>query len=160
MLKKVIGVCFCLSLVLLTGCSSDESKGNGKSINDMALSDIMEDVYKGFKEDELPGLATTEVTKENVVYYLGTDEVEYEEALASEPMIGSIAHSVVLVKMKEGADIEKAKETIKTKVDPRKWICVGVEDKDVIVDSKDNVIILILDSEIGKDIHKNFTKLG
>jgi len=48
-------------------------------------------------------LMNTEVNEENVEYFLGTKDIEYEEALASEPGIGSIAHSVVLVRVKDGA---------------------------------------------------------
>ncbi|HSN65364.1 MAG TPA: hypothetical protein VLS94_01935, partial [Fusibacter sp.] len=93
---------------------------------------------------ELPSLANTELTEENEAYYIGTNDVAYTEALASEPMMSSIAHSVVLLRVEEGADIEKIKETIKTKVDPRKWICVGVEAEDVIVDNIGNLVILIM----------------
>ena len=41
---------------------------------------------------------------------------QYEEILASEPMMGSIAHSVVLVRIKDGANIEDAKTKIKENV--------------------------------------------
>ena len=54
----------------------------------------------------------TEVTEENIEYYLGTKDIEYKEALASESGVGSIAHSVVLVRMKDGSDIEDAKQKI------------------------------------------------
>ena len=81
---------------------------------------------------------------DNIESFIGTKEIEYEEILASESMVGSIAHSVVLVRMKDGADIESAKEKIKETVNPRKWVCVGVEKEDVIVKNKGNLIILIM----------------
>ena len=46
---------------------------------------------------------------------------------------------------KEGSDIEKIKAEIKEKVNPRKWICVGVDKEDVIVINKGNVILLVID---------------
>ena len=137
-LKKIstLLVIFIL-IVTLTGCSSKNVEGT--------LEEIMIKVYSQLGEDEKPmGLANTEVTEENIEYYLGTTDIEYESALASESMVGSIAHSVVLVRVKDGANIEEIKTKIKENVNPRKWICVGVEEDDVIVKSKGNLIILIM----------------
>lgn len=135
-------------LCVLWGCSSTNTQEQSAP-----LPDVMNKIYEGM---EMPSMQQTPVTSENAVYYLGVDNLEYEEALASEPMIGSIAHSVVLVKMEEGADIEKAKETIKNNVDPRKWICVGVEKENILVENKGNLIILIMDNEVPQELLKNF----
>ena len=59
-------------------------------------------------------------------------------------MMGSIAHSVVLVRTKDNADIEGIKTKIKEKIDPRKWVCVGVEKEDVTVLNKGNLVALIM----------------
>jgi hypothetical protein len=92
----------------------------------------MEKVYASIPEDERPMmLMNTEVTEENVEMYLGTSDIEFEEALASESGVGSIAHSVVLVRVKDNANVELIKEKIENSVNPRKWICVGVEKEDV-----------------------------
>ncbi|MBQ8472588.1 MAG: hypothetical protein IJ501_03700 [Bacilli bacterium] len=138
MLKKFKTLIIALILVLtITGCGAKNIEGN--------LEDIMTKVYSDIKEDERPmGLANTLVTDENVEYYLGTSDIEFESALASESMIGSIAHSTVLIRTKENADIEAIKTKIKENVDPRKWICVGVEKEDVIIKNKGDLIILII----------------
>jgi len=121
----------------LTGCGSDNVEGK--------LEDLMVRVYEDIAEDERPMmLMNTLVDDENIEYYLGSSDIEYEEALASESGVGSIAHSVVLVRVKDGADVEKVKTEIKENVDPRKWICVGVEEDDVIVKNKGNLVILIM----------------
>lgn len=121
----------------LTGCGEKSVEGN--------LEDLMTSVYEGLEDDEKPMMLTnTEVNEENIEYYLGTKDIDYEEALASESGVGSIAHSVVLVRVKDGADIESIKTEIKENIDPRKWICVGVEEEDVIVKNKGNLIILIM----------------
>ena len=135
----------------LTGCGNKNIEGS--------LEDIMEKVYAGIADDQKPmGLSNMEVTEETVEGFLGTDKIEYKEALASESMIGSIAHSVVLVRTKEGADVEKIKETIKEKVNPRKWICVEAEK--VYVESKGDLIILIMSKkELADDIKANFENL-
>ena len=102
-------------------------------------------------------LSNVEVTKENEENFLGTTDLDFKEALASESMVGSIAHSVVLVRMNEDADIEKAKETIKEKANPRKWICV--EASNVYVESKGDLIILIMSDEKADTLKTNFENL-
>ena len=143
-IKQLFLVVFiCTLTISLTGCKSSNLDGT--------LEDIMEsvysDVYTGLADDEKPMLGNINVSEDmqdNIAYYIGTEDIEYEEILASEPMMGSIAHSVVLVRMKENADIEAAKKAIKENIDPRKWICVEVPEDKVIVESKGNVIILIM----------------
>ena len=118
----------------------------------------MEKVYAGIPDDQKPMMLTNiEVTEENVEGFLGTDKVEYKEALASESGVGSIAHSVVLIRTNEGADVEAIKKTIKDKVNPRKWVCVEAEN--VYVESKGDLIILIMSNDLADDIKTNFEKL-
>jgi len=135
-LSLVLAACACV--FLMTGC------GGEKNVEG-TLEDLMTKVYADIPENERPMmLMNTEVNEENIEYYLGATDIEYESALASESGVGSIAHSVVLVRTKDNADVESIKTKIKEKINPRKWICVGVEEKDVIVESKGNLIVLIL----------------
>ena len=136
-----------LLLLLLLGTLTLSLTACGEKNVEGSLEEIMAKVYVDLKEDEKPMmLGNIEVNEEmdNIESFIGTKEIEYEEILASESMVGSIAHSVVLVRMKDGADIESAKEKIKETVNPRKWVCVGVEKEDIIVKNKGNLIILII----------------
>lgn len=137
-MKKIFLVLvMCVLCFSLTGCGSKNVEGT--------LEEIMTKVYAGIPEEERPMmLMNTEVNEENIAYYLGTSDIEYDEALASESGVGSIAHSVVLVRVKDNADIESIKDKIEDNVNPRKWICVGVEEDDIIVENKGNLIILIM----------------
>lgn len=149
---------FCLFVVILVGTLLLSGCGNVSG----SLEDIMGKVYKDIPEDQRPMmLENTVITDENVEYYLGTKDIEFEEALASESGIGSIAHSVVLVRVKEGDKVEDVKSKIRENVNPRKWICVGVEDSDIIVESKGDLIILILveDKDNREKLEKSFKKL-
>ena len=155
MLKR-IGLFMFLGLMMfgLTGCGSDNVEGS--------LEDLMTNVYENLKDDEKPMmLMNTVVHEENIEYYLGTSDISYEEALASESGVGSIAHSVVLVRVSEDANIEDAKTKIKENVDPRKWICVGVEKEDIIVKNKGNLIILIMveDENTREKLEEGFNNL-
>lgn len=153
MFKKITVI---LSLILipfiLTACNNVEG----------SLDELMAKVYENIPEEERPMMLTnTSISSENIEYYLGTGEIEYEEALASESAVGSIAHSVVLVRTKDNANIEEIKTKIKENINPRKWICVGVDEKDVIVDNKGDLIILILveDKETREKLENSFENL-
>lgn len=155
MLKKlsVLGTIIVMS-VMMAGCGSKNVEGK--------LSDLMDKLYVNFNEDELPmALTQIEVTEENVEYYLGSKEIEFKEALATESMTGSIAYSVILVRTEEGADVEKVKKQIKDNIDPRKWICVGVDDEDVVIENKGDLIIVIVvdDSDHVSKLQKEFRNL-
>ena len=71
-------------------------------------------------------------------------------------MITSQAHSVVLLRLKDGADVEAAKDKIAESVDPFKWVCVGVAPEKVRVESKGNLICVVLDEENGDYYAENF----
>ena len=122
----------------------------------------MPKVYATVPEEERPmGLTNIEVNEENIEGFLGTSDIEYDRILASEPMVSSIAHSVVLIRTKENADIDAIKTKIKESINPRKWVCVGVEPDDVIIENKGNLIIVIVveDEKIRNEIIDEFRSL-
>ena len=74
-------------------------------------------------------------------------------------MIQPGAYSLVLVRTKEGADIKKIKTDIKENVNPNKWICVGVSEENIIVDSIGDVIFLVMSDNGAKPLHEAFLAL-
>lgn len=141
---------------ILTGCGKSSEK-----VTD-SLETVMEKLYADVAEEEKPmALTNTELNDENIESYIGTDDVDFDEALASESMTGSIAHSVVLLKVDENDDIEDVKKTIKENVNPRKWICVGVEDEDVIIKNKENLVLVVIieDETVRNKISEAFDNL-
>lgn len=168
-MKKIFSILVMVVVCLsLTACKSKNVEGE--------LPDIMEKVYKimyaDVKEDQRPMLTTVNILEKtegltdedikNIVEYtIGTSDIKYKEIYESRPMIGSIAYSVVLVRMEENADIEAAKKAIKENVDPRKWICAEVAEEDVIVKSKGDLIILIMveDKTLREKIEEGFDNL-
>lgn len=158
--KLFVLLLVCTTILTLTGCGEKNVEGT--------LEEIMESIntytYEGLADDEKPMLMDIDVLKDatdNIEYYIGTDEIEYEEIYASEPAMSSIAYSVVLVRMKDGADIEAAKTAIKENVNPRKWMCVDVPEDKVIVKSKGDLIILIMvaDDTFREKLEEGFDNL-
>ena len=129
------------------------------------LEEIMEKIYAGIPEENLPALMDMPVDSETVEGFLGTTEVSFEEAVAREPMMSSVPHSVVLVRLNDAKDASAAVEKIKANVNPRKWICV--EASNVIVKSKGDLVILIMadtemtsaDEAIAPKLEANFDNL-
>ena len=106
------------------------------------LEELMAKVYEGIPEENLPALMDMPLDSESVEGFLGTTEVSFKEAVAREPMMSSVPHSVVLVRLNDAKDADAAVEKIKASVNPRKWICV--EASNVIVKSKGDLVILIM----------------
>lgn len=156
-IKKILLLLLVCSITLpLTACGEKNVEGT--------LEEIMTKIYEDIPTDEMPMLGNIdvlEVAKDNIPYYIGTEDIEYKEILASEPMMSSVAYSVVLVRMEDGADIEKAKTEIKENIDPRKWMCVEVPEEDVIVKNKGDLIILIMvaDENTRNKIEEGFDNL-
>lgn len=148
MKKLFIGLLSVMLVFSLSGCGTKNENVEG------TLDEIMDKVYDGISQENLPMmLGRIEVSADNAMWYLGTDSIEYEEGLASESGVGSIAHSVVLLRMKDASAATKAVETLKETVDPRKWICVEADES--VVESKGDLVIVILDGNGNTETFKN-----
>ena len=111
------------------------------------LEEIMAKLYAGIPEENLPMLAQMPVEAETVESFLGTADISFKEAIVSEPMIGSIPHSVVLVRLNDAKDADAVVAKIKESANPRKWICV--EASNVVVKSKGDLVVLIMSDAEG-----------
>ena len=86
----------------------------------------------------------------NIKYNTGLDSAEgLTDAAVFGPMMGSIAYSMVMVRVAEGADVKAIAEGMKTGIDPRKWICVEADDLQV-VSYGDVVMLIMVDSTSGQ----------
>ena len=82
--------------------------------------------------------------------YTGLDSAEkLTDGAVFEPMTGSQAFSLVLVRVKEAADAQTVARQMKDNIDPRKWICVGA-DQVMAAGYGDTVMLIMLDSSLGK----------
>ena len=146
------------------GYKADENQSGGEAQEpeaDKELDALMDKIYKGAEYGGMLGRTPLYQgmggdNSRPLSWFLGTDDLDIEAGLASESMITSQAHSVVLARFKDGTDMEQAKKTVKEKADPRIWICVGVSEKNVLVDAVGNVLVLIMDEENAQTYLKNF----
>ncbi len=97
---------------------------------------------------------------DGVKWYIGSSDIDFSEGLAAEPMMMAQAHSVVLLRLNEGVDAEKAMETMKSTVDLRKWICVGVEPENVRTAAVGNLVLLVLDNNNSDAFVNTFLSLA
>jgi hypothetical protein len=148
--------------------NSDAGSDNSDAGSDKltgSLEEILDKIYEtadvddNFKSYIKDGLLKEEVTAERTQYFLGKADLEFEEALASEPMIQPGAYSLVLVRVKEGTDIEQFKKDIKDNIDPMKWVCVGVKEENIIVDNIGDIVFLVMSDDQAKPLHEAFLAL-
>lgn len=98
-------------------------------------------------------LDLTDTTEEGlwaVKSYTGLDSTkDITDAAAYEPMTGSQAFSLVMVRVAEGADPKEVARQMKENIDPRKWIC-AMADQIMAAGYGDTVMFIMLDSKLGK----------
>ncbi len=146
---KKIFLLIAVSLLLISGCKKENN------ITKMSLKSILKTSTKGA---QLPDNYITKITKDNFEDYFGDADIDFKEAIVSEANINAIAYMIGIIRLNDNEDTQKAVDTLKKSVDPNRWICV-VPDS-VIIDSNQNVIIVIMDEKNNADtIHNNFKNI-
>ena len=112
------------------------------------MQNMINTIYEGVEAELPPTLNTQVVDISNVDIlksYTGLSSNENIDAVVvSEPMIGSQAYSLVLVKVKDGQDANDIAKEMSENIDTRKWICVEAEK--LYATSQDNLAVLIMAS--------------
>jgi hypothetical protein len=176
-MKKFTAIILALITVfILASCNKSSSKepvttddtedttDAGSENLEGSLKDILTDIYdKAKKEKDMSTAfdalaAPVDIDPKNCSYYFGVETLDFKEGIASEPEMGG-AYSVCLIRANSVSDVEQLKTTIKGNVNPYKWVCMGVEDKNVVVDSIGDVVILIM-SVKSEFIHAAFLDLA
>ncbi|MBQ8589555.1 MAG: hypothetical protein IJ486_03775 [Firmicutes bacterium] len=143
----------------------DEEENTGDAeggiVIDKAFVDITleEMILASYANIELPFTGEMEIDKTDadaVAFYLGTSDVTFKRAVVSEAMISSIAHSVVVLELEDGADAAAVAATLKETAPVDKWVCV-VPDQ-VGTAHRGNIVMLAM-SGAADAILANFTNL-
>ena len=176
-MKKLIAMLLALAMVFaMTACGATENKETepATEVTTEATEEVTEEVTEEIAEDEEPvmELSAMETLLNQIVeinpvefmgmaapvdltdadalfYYTGLTSAEsVKEAAVYEPMIGSIAFSMVAVQVAEGADAEAVAEAMKNGIDTRKWVCVEANDL-MVATSGDIALLVMVDSNNG-----------
>lgn len=160
-MKKILALLLAVMTVAgLAACGSKDSGETGNKPGDtMSLTEMADKLYEGISEDQLPMmLTTTELTADMYEGALFIPAIEGAEAVVSESMVGSVAHSVALLRLPAGSDVEAVRADIEKNMNPAKWICVQAEKTGVIAHG--NTILMVMTDAAKYDtIVKNFDAL-
>ena len=155
-MKRIVSVVVCIILVAaLAACSTAPA---ASAHVEGTLTELFAKIYANAGV-ESPMVMEVAVDDTNKAGMLGTADVAFIEGLASEAAIMTIPHSMVLLRVSANSDIEKTKQLIRDNADPRKWICVGVETDQVIVDSIGDLIFFVMSAN-AEAYHTGFKALA
>ena len=163
--KNIIIGCLIGGLVVLAGVifvitSNKESKTNETLQTAGDIKKMLKTIYKNLA-NELPELTTEEINLkeselvESLTGLKSTDDIN--TLVVSEPVMGSQAIEVAVIKTKEKTDNEAMMQNIKDNVDMSRWICVSAE-KLYIVNSGDVIFMVMADNDWAKSIYDEFVK--
>ena len=128
---KKLFVCL-LALLLLVGCG-EKSTNEEVDLNKVAET-LLENV-------ETPMYEVTAIDEESFPYFTFVDFKDGYQAVTADALIGSIAHSVVVISTKDGDGATLANEVFEN-ANPQKWVCVSAAKTAVMY--TDNLVVLVM----------------
>lgn len=160
-MKKLIALLLALVMVtaVFAGCSKKNSEDEGGAAAKTPIADNMEAVVDTIIEKNpvefMGGLMpvdladTTEDGLWAIKSYTGLESAEgLKDIAVYEPMMGSMAFSMVLVRVEDAANAKTIAQSMKDNIDTRKWICVEADEL-IVVGYCDVVMLIMLDSDLG-----------
>ena len=156
-MKKLISIVLALSLVLsLTACGGKKTEETQPALSvEGTMEELLNKTIEERPVEFMGGVIPVDLTDSSedglwaIKSYTGLeDAAQITEAAAFEPMMGSMAFSMVLVRLAEGADAKAVAEAMKAGIDTRKWICVEADDLKV-AGFGDVVMLIMVNSDSG-----------
>lgn len=156
-MKKLISIVLALSLVLsLAACGGKKAEETQPALSvEGTMEELLNKTIEERPVEFMGGVIPVDLTDSSedglwaIKSYTGLDDAaQITEAAAFEPMMGSMAFSMVLVRLAEGADAKAVAEAMKAGIDTRKWICVEADDLKV-AGFGDVVMLIMVNSDSG-----------
>lgn len=131
----------------------ENTKTDENKLSSMKLDEIITKIYEKVPLELSLVSDYIDISDENaLIYNTGlTDSSKISEVCVSEPMIGSIPYSLVLVKVKNASDASDIASQMKSGINQRKWVCVEADDLAVTY-SGDVVLLFMVGSEYNDDV--------
>ena len=156
-MKKFVSVVLVLSLMLsLAACGGKKVEETEPALSvEGTMEELLNKTIEERPVEFMGGVIPVDLTDSTedglwaIKSYTGLDSAEkITEAAAFEPMMGSMAFSMVLVRLAEGAGSKEVAESMKSGIDTRKWICVEADDLKV-AGFGDIVMLIMVNSDSG-----------
>ena len=156
-MKKFVSVVLALAMVLsLAACGGKKAEETQPALSvGGTMEELLNKTIEQRPVEFMGGVIPVDLTDSSedglwaLKNYTGLDSAEkITEAAAYEPMMGSLAFSLVLVRLTEGADARAVAESMKSGIDTRKWICVEADDLKVS-GFGDVVMLIMVNSDSG-----------
>ncbi len=161
-MKKITAMLLVLVMAvsLFAGCNNQSAADPTTPVEDKPQltgtpEELLNKLVEAVPVEFMGGAMTIDLTDTSedglwmIKNYTGLDNADsISEAAFYEPMMGSIPYSLVIVRVKEGADAKTVAESMKNGIDQRKWICVEADDLQVC-GYGDVVMLIMVGSDTG-----------
>ena len=156
-MKKFVAVILALAMVLsMAACGKKTEETEAPALKvEGTMEELLNKTIEQRPVEFMGGVIPVDLTDTSedglwvLKNYTGLDSAEsITEAAAFEPMMGSLAFSMVMVRLAEGADAKTVAESMKSGIDTRKWICVEADDLKV-AGFGDVVMLIMVNSDSG-----------
>ena len=160
-MKKILSMILALSLVLSLAACGGNAAAPTTEATEAAVSveatceELLNQIVEKQPVEFMGGIIPVDLTDTSedglwaINYFTGLqDASQITEASVFEPMMGSIAFSMVMVRVAPEAGTKTVAEAMKSGIDTRKWICVGADDI-LVAGYADMVMLIMLDTNTG-----------
>lgn len=156
-MKKLISLVLSLVMVacVAAGCAPADNKSDVQNLTG-TMEELIGKITTQQPVEIMGGMAMAlDLTDANadrdwqIQSYTGLENGnDISDVAVYESMVGSIAFSLVAVRVKEGVDAKTVGEAMKTGIDTRKWVCVAADEL-MVAGYGDVVMLIMLDSNLG-----------
>ena len=153
-MKKLIALILSLVLVLTLVACGAKSTGDAKTVEG-TMEELANKIVEQNPVEFMGGVIPVDLTdtSEDGLWALTwntglTSGEKLTDIAVYEPMIGSMAFSMVLVRVADANDAKSVAQEMSDNIDTRKWVCVEANEK-LVVGYGDVVMLIMLDSQLG-----------
>ena len=154
-MKKILAFILAAVMVLsFAACGTTEEGGSNEAVKvEGTALEIIDKIYAEKPvELMLMSSAFADLDSSMVPSFTGlADDSKLADGAVSEPMMGSQAYSLVVVKVNDGEDANAVAQEMLNGINPAKWICVQADDV-VTAAYGDTVMLFMIFSELGNEI--------
>lgn len=94
------------------------------------------------------GPALSLQSDQDTEFYLGsTNYPDFVDTAVVIPLINLDTRALYILELDSADEAEEVMEQLETDVDPQKLICVTFAEEDVITDSRDNIVFMVINSD-------------